>query len=942
MTANESLSLEKRALLKIRELKQELDAIRGVGSDFEPIAVVSMACRFPQRSTTPELFWDSLLEQTDQVSDIPESRWDLQAFHDDDPNAPGKMYARRGVFLDDLDLMDPEFFGISPREATWVDPQQRLLMEVGWEAMERAGWVPERVGDETGVFVGWMHNDYQNEASDSFLNLNPYIATGAAGSFLSGRLAYFLGLHGPSLAIDTACSSSLVALHLAIQSLQRGDCQRALVGGVNAICSPTTNILTCKLKALSPTGQSRAFDAAADGYLRGEGCGVVTLRRLSDAKASRDPILGVVLGSAIGHNGSSSGLTAPNPKAQEHVIRTAVERAQLQPEEIAYLEAHGTGTELGDPIEMRAAAAALKGHRTHQNPLLVGSVKTNIGHLEAAAGMAGLIKVLLSIQQGQLAGQLHFEDPNPHIPWEQLPVKVLTKVTDWPAGNRFAGVSAFGMSGTNAHVIVGPPPMAAKASPVGDKRPRLITLSAKSELALDQLVERHIAALGEHVGSDFAQYAFTTGVGRSHFEHRLAFVAESDREAIDKLRAFTRSRAAQGVWTKESRRRPRVAWQFTGQGSQYVGMAGLLYESDSTFRAIIDECSHRLKQLRPESDVSLLDVLFHDESSLHDTHWTQPAIFAVQMGLAKLLQSYSLQPDLVMGHSVGQYAAACVAGVMSWEDGLRLISERGRLIGQLPRGGVMAAAFQRLDSIESRIAGTAVSLAASNGSHQVISGPEFDVDKILNDLRSEKVRAKKLTTSHAFHSSLMDPVLQPFQAVANGISFSSSRIPLICNVNGRRIGADEVLTASYWANHIRQPVRYAESVEELNSAKCDVLLELGPTAILTRMAGAMWNGDSNALVSILDRKHDNIRSLNEALARLYVAGAEMDFRVIHGDYEGQPAVLPTYPFQRRRFWGPDKPRASARGTPYGSSSPRWRNLAGRRIGRAPIPILGGR
>ena len=401
-----NLSPNKQALLKIRELKQQLAEAQSENG--EPIAIVSMACRFPRHSNTPEAFWQSLLDQTDEVRDIPDDRWDLDAFHDDDPEMPGKMYARRGVFLDDLDKMDPEFFGISPREATWVDPQQRLLLEVGYEAIQRAGWTPEAIGESTGVFVGWMHNDYQNEASDSFLNLNPYIATGAAGSFLCGRLAYYLGLQGPSIAVDTACSSSLVALHLAIQSLQRHDCDQALVGGVNAICSPTTNILTCRIKALSPTGQSRAFDAAADGYLRGEGCGVVTLRRLSDAEKNGDSILGIIRGSAVGHNGFSSGLTAPNPKSQTKVIRQALERANIDPDQVAYLEAHGTGTELGDPIEIQAAAAALAQDRPSENPLLVGSVKTNIGHLEAASGMAGLIKVLLSIQHNKIPGQLNF------------------------------------------------------------------------------------------------------------------------------------------------------------------------------------------------------------------------------------------------------------------------------------------------------------------------------------------------------------------------------------------------------------------------------------------------------------------------------------------------------------------------------------------------------
>ena len=501
----QDLSPNKQALLKIRELKQQIAELQQQQSAVsEPIAIVSMACRFPRRSNTPEKFWQSLIDQTDEVSEIPEDRWDLSAFHDDNPDIPGRMYARHGVFLDNLDQMDPEFFGISPREATWVDPQQRLLMEVGWEAMERAAWVPESIGERTGVFVGWMHNDYQNEASDSFLNLNPYIATGAAGSFLCGRLAYYLGLKGPSVAVDTACSSSLVALHLACLSLQQRDCDRALVGGVNAICSPTTNILTCKLKALSPTGQSRAFDAAADGYLRGEGCGIVTLRRLKDAERDGDPIIGVIKGSAIGHNGAGGGLTVPNPKAQEQVIRDALRRAQISPHDVQYLEAHGTGTELGDPIELQAAAAALAPDRNGSGPLLVGSVKTNIGHLEAAAGMAGLIKVLLAIQNDCIPGQLNFETPNPHIPWDRMDVRVLTGVTEWPGDQRVAGVSAFGMSGTNAHAIIAAPDgkkgvgslfpkrQPREATPSSLKKtpdPFLLVVSARTDEALRDLAE---------------------------------------------------------------------------------------------------------------------------------------------------------------------------------------------------------------------------------------------------------------------------------------------------------------------------------------------------------------------------------------------------------------------------------------------------------------------
>ena len=447
----------KEALAKIRELKQQLAEAES-GSN-EPIAIVSTACRFPKRSNSPEAFWESLIEEEDVTSELPEDRWDLDAYYDEDADEPGKMYARRGTFLEDIDEMDADFFGISPREATWVDPQQRIFLEVGWEALERAGWTTEETGKNTGVFVGWMHNDYQNEASESLLDLNPYIATGSAGSFLCGRLSYYLGVQGPSLAVDTACSSSLVALHLACQSLRNRECDRALAGGVNVMVSPKTTIMTCKLHALSPSGHSRAFDASADGYLRGEGCGVVALRRLSDAQRDGDEVLAVIRGSAITHNGFSSGLTAPNPESQQRVIREALKRADLSPTDISYLEAHGTGTELGDPIELNAAASVLGEGRDKSDPLLVGSVKTNLGHLEAAAGIAGIIKTVLAIQNDKIPAHLHFETPNPHIAWDRIPVEVVTEATEWPQDKpRIAGVSAFGMSGTNAHIVIESPP----------------------------------------------------------------------------------------------------------------------------------------------------------------------------------------------------------------------------------------------------------------------------------------------------------------------------------------------------------------------------------------------------------------------------------------------------------------------------------------------------
>jgi acyl transferase domain-containing protein/aryl carrier-like protein len=913
------LSPNKEALLKIRELKQQLAA--GQGACTEPVAVVSMACRFPRRSATPEQFWQSLLEQTDEVSEIPQDRWDLAAFFDEDPEAPGKMYARQGVFLEHLDRMDAEFFGISPREATWVDPQQRLLLEVGWEALERAGWPADQIGERTGIFVGWMHNDYQNEASDSFLNLNPYIATGAAGSFLCGRLAYYLGLQGPSVAVDTACSSSLVALHLACQSLHRRDCDRALVGGVNAIVSPTTNILTCKLKALSPRGHSRAFDAAADGYLRGEGCGVVALRRLSDAERSGDPILGVIRGSAIGHNGAGSGLTVPNAAAQQRVIRQALAQAGVEAAKVAYLEAHGTGTELGDPIEVQAAAAALAHDRGSENPLLIGSVKTNIGHLEAAAGIAGLIKVLLAIEHDKIPAQRSFDTPNPHIPWDQMAVAVVTEATDWPDRHerRIAGVSAFGMSGTNAHVIVEEPPRRAvgreravnkspRAAAEASSGPLLLVLSARSESALHTMA----GSLARHLSSDTAisleEVAYTLGTGRSHLERRAALVVQDRQQALETLETLERQGDSKRLFVGSGRRRPKVGWQFTGQGAQYVGMAHGLYNSQSVFRDAIDWCD---EQLRAWRDGSLVEVLFEHPDQIHHTHWTQPALFAVQMGLCKLLQSWGLQPDAVLGHSVGQYAAACVAGIMSWSEGLYLISERGRLIGELPAGGRMVAVFAPAETVEPDLdTQRDVSLAAVNGTHVVISGPASQVDAVEAQFVERGIRTKVLTTSHAFHSALMDPVRDSFRSVAQTISFQPGRLPLVCNLTGQALTPDCRLDGEYWARHIREPVQYAAGIETIQALGCELVLEIGPQAVLTRMATARWQGSPSGLLSCLQPGADDTESLLGAVGQLHVQGVTPDLEKIFRKRPLARVVLPTYPFQRQRFWGPAKPRAA--------------------------------
>ena len=896
----------KEALAKIRELKQKLAEAES-GSN-EPIAIVSTACRFPKRSNSPEAFWESLIEEEDVTSELPEDRWDLDAYYDEDADEPGKMYARRGTFLEDIDEMDADFFGISPREATWVDPQQRIFLEVGWEALERAGWTTEETGKNTGVFVGWMHNDYQNEASESLLDLNPYIATGSAGSFLCGRLSYYLGVQGPSLAVDTACSSSLVALHLACQSLRNRECDRALAGGVNVMVSPKTTIMTCKLHALSPSGHSRAFDASADGYLRGEGCGVVALRRLSDAQRDGDEVLAVIRGSAITHNGYSSGLTAPNPESQQRVIREALKRADLSPTDISYLEAHGTGTELGDPIELNAAASVLGEGRDKSDPLLVGSVKTNLGHLEAAAGIAGIIKTVLAIQNDKIPAHLHFETPNPHIAWDRIPVEVVTEATEWPQDKpRIAGVSAFGMSGTNAHIVIESPPEKTFVPENADEKyegPLLLTLSGKNEGAVQQLAARYREILSGDV--DPADFCWSAASMRRHFESRAAIAAEDRDQLLNSLSALASGTEAPGLFTGSARPNPIIAWQFTGQGSQYEGMGRAIYDNEPVFKKVLDDCSAELAQHR-EGD--LIQVMFEDGEALGDTFWTQPALFAFHLALAELMKSRGCQPDLVFGHSLGQYAAAVIAGMLDWKDGIRLIHERARLTGSLPAGGAMAAVFSKAEEVDSFVAvHEGLSIAAHNGSHTVISGPGEKVDAAIADFEKEEIRCKRLDTSHAFHSSLLDPILDEFTAVADSITYHAARIPLVCNVSGQSLAPDFTPNGTYWRNQLREAVRFEGSIQHLSEHRCDLIVELGPQAFLTGMAAACWSGAPETLISTIAKEGNDRTLFNEATAKLFQLGASLDFdAILNPDTTRQRVPLPTYPFQRKRHWGPERP-----------------------------------
>lgn len=679
----EQLSPLQRAALAIKEMQSKLDRIERKKT--EPIAIIGIACRFPGGANDPESFWQLLHDGADAVREIPSSRWDVDAYYNPNPEASGKMYVRQGGFLDvAVDEFDAQFFNISPREAVSMDPQQRLLLEVSWEALENAAQAPDKLsGSKTGVFIGICNSDYSQLLQPLGLsNIDVYSATGNVFSVAAGRLSHLLGLHGPTLAVDTSCSSSLVSVHLACQSLRSEECRLALAGGVNLMLSPQGAIAMSRMRALAVDGRCKTFDAAADGYGRGEGCGIIILKRLSDAISDGDNILALIRGEAVNHDGHSSGLTVPNGLAQRAVIREALEVAKVEASQISYIEAHGTGTALGDPIEVRTLGAVLGKKRSKEQPLMVGSVKTNIGHLEPAAGVASLIKVVLAMQHGEIPPHLHLTKVNPHISLQENNLTIPKEATPWTVEEgqrRLAGVSAFGMSGTNAHLVLEEAPVR-QAVPSEVERPlHLLTLSAKSEAALKELARRFESYITAHPSASLENICFTANTGRSHFAYRLAVVAKSLAQVRQHLSTFV---ADQQQAVVPCNNQPKIAFLFTGQGSQYIGMGRKLYEQAPTFRQALDQCD---ELLRPHIKQSLLSILYPEpeaNSPLNNTAYAQPALFALEYALAQLWQSWGIQPTVVMGHGVGEYVAACIAGVFSLKDGLRLVCERGRFANE--------------------------------------------------------------------------------------------------------------------------------------------------------------------------------------------------------------------------------------------------------------------
>jgi natural product biosynthesis luciferase-like monooxygenase protein len=873
------------------------------------VAVIGMSCRFPQAPNL-QAFWELLRDGKDAVTEVPLDHWDWRPFYDSDPDAGDKTYSRWGGFLNDIDKFDPTFFNISPREARLMDPQQRIFLEVAWETCEHAGYSPERLAErEVGVFVGCSNNSYYHRIAHALTVADHAAGIGNQNAIIANRVSFFLNLHGPSLLIDTMCSSSLVAVHLALQSLRQGECELALAGGVNILLSPEYYVAMSRMKAHSPDGRCKAFDHRANGIVFGEGAGAVLLKPLSSALADNDAIYAVIKGSAVNHGGQTNGLTAPNPNAQARLISRALEMAGATADTISYVEAHGTGTSLGDPIEIEGLTKAFRQHTDRKQFCAIGSVKTNIGHLEPAAGISGLIKVILSMQQGQIPPTLHFEKANPLIPFEESPFRVNSELRSWETQSmRRAAVSSFGIGGSNAHVVLEEAP-SVSARVIEDTRPlRVLTLSAQSENALRQLAGRYAEHLANHPAQDLRDICFTANTGRVHFAHRLAVTVETAERVVRQLRSFIAGEETNGLryGQVQGRRPPKVAFLFTGQGAQFAGMGRQLYQTEPTFRGALEHCD---QLLRPHLKQPLLSVLYPEGEKatglLGQTAYAQPALFALEYALATLWRSWGIVPEAVLGHSVGEYAAACVAGVFSLDEGLRMMAGRGQLMQSLPGGGEMAAVFAPEERVREAIAGYAdeVSVAAINTPEQVvISGPSDKVERVLVQLERDGVRTQRLDVSHAFHSLLMEPILDQFKQQAQQVVFHRPHLPLVSNLTGCVWQEGEKPDASYWRRHLREPVRFDAGVRALAAAGCELFIEIGPTPILLGMAATVLPGPTLRWLPSLRKGRDDWSQVSESVCALYLAGVEVDWMGFEGHYSHRRVPLPTYPFQRKRYW----------------------------------------
>ncbi|HWU89452.1 MAG TPA: beta-ketoacyl synthase N-terminal-like domain-containing protein, partial [Kofleriaceae bacterium] len=850
----------------------------------EPIAIVGIGCRFPG-ATGPEAFWRLLRDGVDAITEVPADRWDIDAYFDADLRTPGKMTTRWGGFLERIDGFDAAFFGISPREALEMDPQQRLMLQVAWEALEDAGQPPSDLrGSRTGVFFGALWNDYAalRQRGDARY-ITTHTATGAHYSIIANRLSYVLGLQGPSLTVDTACSASLVAVHLACQSLRAGESALALAGGVTLIAAPESTIAMSKLGAMAPDGRSRAFDAAASGYVRGEGAGVIVLKRLSSAIAAGDRIYAVIRGSAVNNDGYSNGLTAPNPEAQERMLRDAYRRTGFAPSEVQYVEAHGTGTPLGDPIEARALGAVLGAGRAPDRPLRIGSVKTNIGHLEAAAGIAGLIKILLAMQHGELPASLHFHEPNPHIPFDELRLQVQRERGAWrPEGApRRAGVSSFGFGGTNCHVVLEDLPR---------EEAHVLALGASSAAALDALARRTLAQLGGD-GAPLEDIARAAAAHHSRGEHRLAVIAPSTADARRALAAHLDGQAHPAVIQRSGTAAPEVVLVCSGHGSQWWGMGRETLQREPVFRAKLEECD---AAIRPLAGWSVLEQLTYAgaRGRLDEVDLVQPLLFAVQVAQAALWRSWGIEPRAVVGHSIGEVSAAHIAGILELPDAARVICARSRLIRAHAAGrgrlAVVELSAEQLPEVAGEVL-ERVSIAAFNGPTTTVVGGEPDaIRELMARLETRGVFCQLVAIDYASHTRHLDFLRAPLVAELAGLRARPAQLPMISTVTAS-FQAGERFDAAYWAANEQQPVRFWHAVAELARRGHDTFVELGGHPTLARpIRAALAHAGVDGLTIPSFRRDEEARTLREGLGALHARGARIRWSALYAPPAERP------------------------------------------------------
>lgn len=881
----------------------------------EPLAIIGMGCRFPGGANSPQAFWDLLCSGTDATREVPGDRWEVRKFYDPDVKKSGKMNTFRGGYLERVDQFDAQFFGISPREAMWLDPQQRLLLQVAWEALEDGGQVADQLaGSNTGVFIGGFTLDYQlmqNFGVYSRYELQTHSATGMMMTMLANRISYVFGFHGPSMTVDTACSGSLVAVHLACQSIWNGECPLALAGGVNAMFAPTMTIAESKGGFLSSDGRCKTFDASANGYARGEGAGVVVIKPLAQAQADGDPIYGLILGTAVTQDGRTNGITVPNQHAQEVAMRLAYQRAGVLPKDVQYVEAHGTGTPVGDPLEARAIGTVLSAGRPENEYCVVSSVKTNIGHLEAAAGVAGLIKTVLALKHGQIPPHLHFNNPNPDIPFDELQLHVPTTLEAWPATNgpRYAGINSFGFGGTNAHAVIQEAPSVPQQETPASEEEQLylLPLSARSAEALRDVAESYRAFLTEAPASTSLQdIVYSSSQRHSHHDHRLALAVHSKEEAIAHLEAFLADQPRSGISTGRApaNDRPKIAFVCSGMGPQWWAMGRDLLEHEPVFRASIERCDAELSRY---TGWSLVEALTSPEESsrMAAAEVAEPANFAIQIALAELWRSRGIQPDAIIGHSTGEFAAHYLAGALSFEDAVKLVYHHSRLHQQISDSGRMLAigmSYETLSKAELDAADL-VSIAAINGPSAVtISGDAAVLENVAQQLETFQVFHRFLIANVPYHSTFVEPLREELLASLADLQPTYASLPLYSTVTGTLIDGSGV-DARYWWQNARATVLFSSALSQMIQDGYGVFVELSPHPVLASSITELLaqEGQEGAVLPSLRRKEEDRVIMMSSLGSLYTLGYPIAWQTLAGN-TGTFVRLPSYPWQLKTFW----------------------------------------